>query len=307
MAEKLWMIPTADKQLARELAEECGVDPLVALILSNRGVTDPMEIDAFLSDEGEVASPYTLADMDKAVARIGKAIEAGERIAVYGDYDCDGVTATAILYDCLTGLGADALYYIPSRSEEGYGMNRESVEKLRDMGVRLIVTVDNGVSAAAETAYAAELGMDVVVTDHHLPGESLPPALAVVNPHRADCVSEYKDLCGAGVAFKLAAALLDVSCEEIFAKYADLAALGTVADVMPLTGENRVLVKEGLRAIGENPRPGMTALLEAAGLAGKKIKAGNLAFGIGPRINAAGRSGCCWRPIRRRPPVWPRS
>ena len=177
-------------------------------------------------------------------------------------------------------------------------MNRESVEKLRDMGVRLIVTVDNGVSAAAETAYAAELGMDVVVTDHHLPGESLPPALAVVNPHRADCVSEYKDLCGAGVAFKLAAALLDVSCEEIFAKYADLAALGTVADVMPLTGENRVLVKEGLRAIGENPRPGMTALLEAAGLAGKKIKAGNLAFGIGPRINAAGRMGNAERAVR---------
>lgn len=298
MAEKLWRIPAADKALARELAAECGIDPLAALILSNRGVTDPVEIDAFLAEEGELSSPLVLLDMDKAAGRIRRAVEEGERIAVYGDYDCDGVTATAILYSCLTELGADALYYIPSRSEEGYGMNRESVERLRDMGVRLIVTVDNGVSAVDETAYAAELGMEVVVTDHHLPGKTLPPALAVVDPHRPGCPSPYKDICGAGVAFKLAAALMEVPAEALFEAYADLAAIGTVADVMPLTGENRVLVKEGLKAINRKPRPGIAALLEAAGLAGREIKAGNLAFGLGPRINAAGRMGAADRAVR---------
>ncbi len=298
MAEKRWLIPAADKELARELAEACGIDPLVALILSNRGITDPVDIDAFFSEEGEVASPYTLKDMDKAVSRIRMAVENRERIAVYGDYDCDGVTATAILYSCLSDMGADVLYYIPSRSDEGYGMNRDSVEKLRDMQVRLIVTVDNGVSALAETAYAAEVGLDVVVTDHHLPGAELPAALAVVNPHRADCPSPFKELCGAGVAFKLAAALLGLPCEELFGRYADLAALGTVADVMPLVGENRSIVKEGLRAMRQNPRPGIAALLEAVGIQAEKVQAGNLAFGLGPRINAAGRMGSADRAVR---------
>ena len=298
MAEKLWQIPAADKALARELAAECGIDPLVALILSNRGVTDPVEIDAFLAEEGELSSPLVLLDMDRAAGRIRRAVEEGERIAVYGDYDCDGVTATAILYSCLIKLGADVLYYIPSRSEEGYGMNRESVEKLRDMGVRLIVTVDNGVSAVDETGYAVELGMEVVITDHHLPGAALPPALAVVDPHRPGCPSPYKDMCGAGVAFKLAAALMEVPAEALFETYADLAAIGTVADVMPLTGENRVLVREGLKAINKRPRPGVAALLEAAGLAGREIQAGNLAFGLGPRINAAGRMGAADRAVR---------
>ncbi len=298
MAEKLWRIPAGDKTQARELAAECGIDPLTALILSNRGLTDPVEIDAFLAEEGELSSPLVLLDMDKAAGRIRRGVEEGERMAVYGDYDCDGVTATAILYDCLTQLGADVLYYIPSRSEEGYGMNRESVEKLRDMGVRLIVTVDNGMSAVEETAYAVELGMEVVVTDHHLPGTVLPPALAIVNPHRPGCPSPYKDLCGAGVAFKLAAALLEVPAEALFETYADLAAIGTVADVMPLTGENRVLVKEGLKEINRKPRPGVAALLEAAGLTGKEIRAGNLAFGLGPRINAAGRMGLADRAVR---------
>ena len=298
MAEKRWLLPTADKQLARELAEECGIDPLAALILSIRGITDPVEIDTFLSEEGEVSSPYTLLDMDKAAARIMQAVHTHSRIAVYGDYDCDGVTATAILYHCLTRLGADVLYYIPSRCDEGYGINRESVEKLHDMGVQLIVTVDNGISAVEEISYAAQLSMDVVVTDHHLPGPVLPSAAAVVDPHRTDCPSSYKALCGAGVAFKLAAALMDVSCEELYGEYADLAALGTVADVMPLTGENRVLVKAGLRSINSSPRPGIAALLEAAGLKGKNVRAGSLAFGIGPRVNAAGRMGDADRAVR---------
>lgn len=298
MAEKKWLIPAADKALARELAEACGIDPLAALILSIRGLTDPVEIDAFLSEEGEMASPFTLQDMDEAVSRIRQAVESHLRIAVYGDYDCDGVTATAILYDCLIRMGADAIYYIPSRNGEGYGMNRASVEKLRNMGVSLIVTVDNGISAGEEIACAAALSMEVVVTDHHLPGEHLPPALAVVDPHRTDCPSPYKELCGAGLAFKLAAALLDLSCEELYDRYADLAALGTVADVMPLTGENRALVRAGLRRMEENPRPGISALLAVSGLEGRPLRASHLAYGLGPRINAAGRMGEADRAVR---------
>lgn len=298
MGYKKWMIPQTDKQLANRLAEECGIDPLVALIACSRGMCDPVEIDEFLSDDLLLASPFELIDMDKAVARIRAAIENFEKIAIYGDYDCDGVTSTALLYSYLSGRAANVIFYIPDRADEGYGMNSDSVEKLKSMEISLIITVDNGISAAEEIDYARSLGIDVVVTDHHLPGGSLPEASAVVDPHRSDCPSEFKNLAGVGVAFKLICALEQASCEEMLPHFADLVALGTIADVMPLVGENRALVKAGLQKIAEEPRIGISALIEASGLQNKKIGSGSVSFMLAPRINAAGRMGRAERAVR---------
>ena len=192
MNRKKWIIANNDKELAKQLADECDIDQLVALILTARGYADPFEIDEFLSPDQQMCDPYELIDMDKAVERIRKAIEDKEKIAVYGDYDVDGVTSTALMFSYLTDKGADVIYSVPER-EDGYGMNKAAVDRLKADGVSLIITVDNGVGAISEIDYAASLGVDVVVTDHHLPMESLPNAVAVVDPHRADCPSNFKD------------------------------------------------------------------------------------------------------------------
>ena len=264
MSFKRWNIAPLDKEGAAALAEECEMHPFLALMLSIRGI-DTMEAAADYLMGGELEDdPFAFADMDAAVERIQRALDNGERIAVYGDYDCDGVTSTALLYSYLVENGADALYYIPEREGEGYGMHPESVQALKEKGVQLIVTVDNGVSAAEEVKLAAELGMDVVVTDHHMPPQELPPAVAVVDPHRADCGSVCKDYAGVGVAFKLVCAL-DGDTDAVLERYADLVALGTMADVMPLKGENRKLVRLGLRRITEGARPGLKMLAKAAG------------------------------------------
>lgn len=290
MVLKKWNIPTLDKPLANRLAEECGIDPFVALLLSARGFRTPEEIEEFLSDDAPIGDPMELKDMYKAVDRVRLALENFEKIAVFGDYDCDGVTATALLYSYLSEKGADVLYHIPQRSD-GYGMSRAAVDALHAAGVTLILTVDNGISAGEEIAYAATLGMDVVVTDHHLPGETVPAAAAVVDPHRADCSSYFKNLAGVGVAFKLVCALEEQPPEELLPRYADLVALGTVADVMPLVGENRTFVQYGLRAIQNGGRTGLAALLCAASAAGRPVTSTTLAFMLAPRINAAGRIG----------------
>lgn len=296
MSRKKWNIAKCDKELARRLADECGIDLLVALILTGRGCTDPFEIDQLLSDESSLGDPYELPDMEQAVACIEAAISAHSRIAVYGDYDADGVTSTAMVYSYLSSRGADVIYYVPER-EEGYGMNCAAIDRLHADGVKLIITVDNGIVAFDEVEYANSLGMQVVITDHHLPGDSLPAAVAVVDPHRRDCELSFRDFAGAGVAFKLICALENDDGSALYHRYGDLAAVGTIADVMPLVGENRTIVKNGLPYISGG-RVGLQELIRVAGLDRKPLVAGSVSFGIAPRLNAAGRVGKCQRAVR---------
>ena len=292
MAFKRWTISPLDKDGAAALSEECGLHPFLALMLSVRGITDAAAAEDFLLG-GELSDdPFAFADMDAAVERIQRAIDRGERIAVFGDYDADGVTATALLYSYLCSQNADVLYRVPKREGkgEGYGLHPETVDVLADMGAGLIVTVDNGITAFEAVEHAAERGVDVVVTDHHQPQGTLPAALAVVDPHRTDCGSAFKEYAGVGVAFKLVCAL-EGDPEEVLTRYADLVALGTLADVMSLTGENRILVREGLRVLNRTPRAGFKALAEVAGLSGKPQNSSTALFSFAPRINAAGRMG----------------
>ncbi|OJU09559.1 MAG: single-stranded-DNA-specific exonuclease RecJ, partial [Clostridiales bacterium 43-6] len=291
MSNKRWVISGIDKELCKELSAECEIDPFTALLLGSRGITDPLEIDEFLSDEPEFNDPSAFLGMDKAVERIQKAIDSFERIAIYGDYDVDGITSTALLYSYLSSKGADVMFYIPDRIEEGYGMNKQSIEKLNSHEVTLIITVDNGINASVEIDYAATLGMDVVVTDHHIPSGGEVNAAAIVNPHREGCESPYKSYAGVGVAYNLVCALEGCDAAQLLAEYGDLVTLGTIADVMPLTGENRKFVKHGLQFINSHSRIGLTALIKAAGLSEKAITAGSVAFMLAPRLNAAGRIG----------------
>ena len=262
---------------------------LLAGILAARGITDPAEALTLLAGEEELSDPMLLTDMDKACARILDAIDREETIVVFGDYDVDGVTATALLYQHLKGMGANVKCMLPSREGDGYGLSKNAIQSIYDKGCRLIVTVDNGISAVEEAAFAASLGIDLIITDHHLPHDTLPQAVAIVDPRRADDHSPFKGLCGAGVAFKLCAALDGCPPEEMLEYCGDLAAVGTVADVMPLTGENRTIVKAGLRQLQNTDRPGFCALLEEVGLAGKPVTAENISYAIAPRLNAAGR------------------
>ena len=287
-----WIYPAQSEERLRQsrlLQREQGIPALLADILAARGFGADY-VAALLTDDGSLEDPFLLPDMQIAVDRIEKAIESGEKIAVYGDYDCDGVTSTVILYSYLQSMGADVCYYIPDRLDEGFGMNRGAVDHLYEQGVTLIITVDNGTSALDEVAYAGELGMDVVVTDHHIPGPELPKAVAVVNPHRPDYVG-FNQLCGAGVALKLTAALDGGSYEMVLESFAPLAAIGTIGDVVPLVGENRTLVRRGMQLMPMSESAGLQALITAAGLNGGELTAGKIAFGLCPRINAAGRMG----------------
>lgn len=288
---KKWVTSEIDRALAKELAAECEVDPIVALIASSRGYTDPASLEEFLSDELCLSDPAELADMEKAAAILNKAIEEKSKTAVFGDYDCDGLSATAVMYRYLCGRGADCVYYIPDRLDEGYGMNTAAVEKLAADGVKLIVTVDNGIAAAKEVALAEKLGMTVIVTDHHLPGDVLPNAAAVVDPHRRDCRSGFKELCGAQVAFSLICAAEGCEPEELLPEYADILSLAVTADVMPLVLENRGILKAGVNKLKSNPAPGLAALMRVAGINAESLSAERIAFGLAPRINAAGRLG----------------
>lgn len=288
MRIKRWVIPPLQKEVAAQLAEESGIDPFLALLLVTRGITDAESAAGFLLG-GEIEDdPFSFADMDIAVDRIQRAINAREMIAVYGDYDVDGVTATVLLYSYLREKGGDVIYYIPERECEGYGLNRQSIDYLHQQGVKLIVTVDNGISACDEIDYAAQKGIDVVVTDHHEPPKKLPGAVAVVNPKRADCESGFKEYAGVGVAFKLACAL-EGDTDVILEKYGDLAALGTLGDVMLIEGENRALVRAGLKVLNQNTRPGINAIKKLIGIEGKQLDSLTTVFSLVPRLNAAGR------------------
>lgn len=290
---KKWITRKLNKDHAVAIAQRYDLPMLTAMLLDIRGFVRDEDIVDFLSNETLTASPFEIKDMDKAVERIQAAIEDGDRICVYGDFDADGVTSTALLYSYLSDIGADAMYYIPSRETEGYGMHKEAIARLCERGVKLIITVDNGVAAVDEVAYANSLDIDTVITDHHAIPEKLPEAVAVIDPHRPDCNSSFKELSGVGVAFKLVQAIegdyADVT--GLLENYSDLAAIGTVGDIVSLRGENRVLVKNGLRHINSGDRLGIAALIEEAGLSGREISAGNLSFTLVPRINAGGRLG----------------
>lgn len=290
MSWKRWILPELPRETAARLSEEAEIPPFLALLLATRGIDTAEEAQAFLSDEMPEADPFALADMEAAVACIQDALDRHRRIAVYGDYDADGITATALLYTYLKSLGADVTYYLPHRETDGYGLHKESLERLFQDGVQLVVTVDTGITAVEEAAYAAALGMELVITDHHKPQEPLPAACAVVDPHRADCPSVFKDYAGVGVALLLVCAL-EGDDESVFDRFSDLAALGTLADVMPLRGFNRALVRRGLKKLNESPCAGLKQLAVVSGMAGKPHTASSTVFSLAPRLNAAGRMG----------------
>lgn len=291
MLFKKWNIPKGNSELAEILAQECDISQLVAQILINRGYTSYNSAQQFIENDNEISSPYDIKDMRRAADRIRQAVYDYEKIAVYGDYDCDGVTSTAMLYTYLSSIGADVMYYIPERDGEGYGLNKEALKQLSQEQVNLIITVDNGITAIDETDYAKQLGMEVVITDHHQPLEQLPNAYAIVNPHRKDCTSQFKELCGAGVVFKLIAAIEDGDFHAALESFADIATVGTIADIVSLCGENRAIVKYGLQMLKISDNVGLNALMEIAGIKSEILTAQNVAFGIVPRINAAGRMG----------------
>lgn len=288
MSHSKWIVADADKEKASALSEKLNIDPLIAFLLVSRGIDDELSASGFLYGSSAYTSPYSFKDMDKAVERINRALDNNEKICVYGDYDCDGVTSTALLFSLLESLGADVIYYIPNRLSEGYGMNMHAIDKIKAQGTDLIVTVDNGISAMDEAEYIYALGMELVVTDHHQLGENLPRAEAVVNPHRPDNDLKFRDFAGVGVAFKLACAVYDGEVDELIEQYADLVAIGTIGDVVPLRDENRSLVKAGLELINSDSRIGIAALKKAAG-SDDSISGVNVAFQLCPRINAAGR------------------
>lgn len=291
VTEKIWNVRATHPEQTKEFVRTLHLPLLTAGVLSARGYDTESARQILSPDETRLHDPMLLKDMDRAAAAVQAAVENGDMICVFGDYDCDGVAATAIVYDYLTQIGARVCYYIPDREKEGYGLNKKAIDSLKQYGVDLILTVDNGVSAIEEIAYAAELGVSVVVTDHHSPREILPDALAVVDPHRKDCAYPFPEICGAGVAFKLLCALEGETGYGLLEEYGDLLTIGTVADVVALQDENRVFVRRGLELLRTTHRPGLAALLRLAGLEEKVLSADSVAFGIAPRINAAGRIG----------------
>ena len=286
---KSWTVEVPDRKLVSSIVLGCQVSPLTASALVSKGYTSPEKVAEKLNIDG-LSDPFLIKDMDKAAETINTAIDAEEKICVYGDYDCDGIMSTVILFSYLFEAGADVVYYIPERSE-GYGLNKNAIDKIRDDGVSLIVTVDNGISAISEAEYIYELGMRLIVTDHHQQGDVLPKAEAVVDPHRHDCPSEFKHMCGAGLALKLTAALDGGDYTLAMEQFGDLAAIATVADIVEVTGENRYLVTEGMRLIDNTDRPALLALKKISGLEDKNIDSYSIGFGLAPRINASGRFG----------------
>ena len=285
----VWNVSTPEVGAVNALVS-AGYSPLSAMILAARGMKDSQSAKAYLRCDGAMPDPFLMTDMDLAAGRVSVAISRGEKIAVFGDYDVDGITATCLLSDFLRRHGADVISYIPGRTEEGYGLNPIAIRQLHSEGVKLIVTVDCGITAISEAQLCKELGIDLVITDHHECKDILPDAIAVVNPHRPDGGYPHKTLSGVGVAFKLAAALCG-SQEEVLEDYADMVCLGTVADVMPMQGENRIFVSRGLQSLQHTHRPGIAALMKESSCEPQTVSASAIGFMLAPRINAAGRMG----------------
>ncbi|MBQ7131794.1 MAG: single-stranded-DNA-specific exonuclease RecJ [Oscillospiraceae bacterium] len=283
---KKWVVGHSEPDAVNRISE-LGVSRLCAEVLSARGIDNAEKASQFIS-ECALSDPFELAGMQRAVDAINEAVYEEKIICIYGDYDCDGIAATAMLYLYLECIGAQIFTYIPERSE-GYGINKAAVDKISDMGAQLIITVDNGISAIDEAEYISSLGIDLVVTDHHQPSGELPVARAVVNPHRADCPSTFKQLCGAGVVLKLIAAMEGGDYDMVFGQFGDLAAIATIADIVDICSENRYIVKNGLEILENTENIGLAALLEACSLAGKKLDSNTIGFMLTPKINAAGR------------------
>lgn len=291
---KVWSVAKVNKERAISMANRLEIPPLLAMMLDIRGITKEEDVINFLQENKDFSDPFLMKDMDKAVERITTAVENGEKICVYGDYDADGVTSTSLIYSYLRdSLGADVMFYIPTRTGEGYGMNKGAVDKIHSLGVTLIITVDNGISAREEIDYANSLGIDTVITDHHMPSGAIPKAVAVVNAHQQDDKSPFKDFSGVGVAFKLVMAIEGeyADVDSLLENFSDIATLGTIGDIVPLVGENRTLVKNGLRHIQNSDRIGINAMKQESGIAEKEINSSNVAFTLVPRINAGGRLG----------------
>ena len=292
MLEKEWVFldENISQAQAQAYSEIFDIPEIVAKVLLNRGFTDAADAKKFLEkDSGSFYSPSLLRDMDKAVARIRKAIENKEHVVVYGDYDVDGITSTALVVSYLREQGVDARAYIPDRQNEGYGINKNAIEKIHESGATLIISVDTGITAFEETEYASQLGCDVIITDHHECKAELPCAVAVVNPKRMDCEYPFKDLAGVGVAFKLVCAASDKSENELLNQYADLVALGTIADVVSLRDENRIIAARGIEKLSKNPNIGLAAVISTLGLRQKWNNCAVVSYSIAPRLNAAGR------------------
>ena len=285
----IWNVSQPGAEAVNALAG-CGYKPLTAMVLASRGITCEKAASDYLACDAPMKDPFLMKDMDLAVGRVALAIENDETIAVFGDYDVDGITATCLLTDFLRSCGARCISYIPGRLEEGYGLNPIAIHQLHGEGVSLIITVDCGITAVEEALLCKELGIDLVITDHHECKDTLPDAIAVVDPHRPDDSYPHKNLSGVGVAFKLAAAL-NGSQEDVLAAYGDMVCLGTVADVMLLQGENRVFVDRGLQSLQHSPRLGLAALMSECGCECSTLNASSIGFMLAPRINAAGRMG----------------
>ena len=284
-----WLIASANEKQSEELQKKYQIEALLADIIVGRDLYESAE--ELLHSTTEWPSPLLMKDMDKAVERIRKAIETGECVFIFGDYDADGITATALLYSYLESVEGNVYYRLPNRTEEGYGLSKSVIEEIHAMGGNLIITVDSGISSYEEVALAKSLGIDVVITDHHLPPAVLPEAVAVVDPMREDSAFPEKRLSGVGVAFHLICAIEECAPYEMMDYYADLVAIGTIADIMPLKGINRILVKHGLNLLQDTHRPGLELLLEQSGYAHKQIVTESISFGVAPRLNSAGRMG----------------
>lgn len=301
MARKWIIQKPLDRGKSLSLSREWGVSPLMVQLLHNRGITGKDEVKRFLYPSLEhLQDPFLMRGMDRAAQRITKAISNKERILIYGDYDVDGVTATTVLLEFFRSLGVSAYFYIPQREKEGYGLNKSSIDKAVEMGIELIITCDCGISCCEEIEYANNLGLEVIVTDHHRAKERIPSASAVLDPNQPDCSYPFKELAGVGVVFKLVQALTESSLSVNVDpwRYLDLVALGTLADVVSLKGENRALVKFGLENLNQTSNLGLRALINVAGLAGKQIKEGQVGFILAPRLNACGRLSLSRKAVR---------
>lgn len=298
MLKKKWLLRAFDKNRVVEMSKEFHISPLTAIILYNRGIHDDDAIRRFLSKDIDVMhDPYLLKDMEKAAERIRKAHDNKEKVTIYGDYDVDGITSIAILYKYLTEMGIDTDYYVPDRMQEGYGVNKDALDKIHSNGSSLVITVDTGITAVEESEYAKEIGIDVIVTDHHECKERIPDVYAAIDPKRKDCPYPFKSLAGVGVVFKLIQALDEnKSLSDLMDKYADLMCLGTVADISPLIDENRVIVTEGLKRFKTTSNVGLKALIDVS-TNGKAITTSTIGYTIAPRINASGRLGCASRSV----------
>ncbi len=296
-----WKIKTPDTSLVFRLAEEFKTSEIIGRVLANRDIESLESSRSFFDPNlSQLHDPFLMKNMDIAAGMVAEKVKSGGRIFIFGDYDVDGTTGSSALFLFLTSLECDAKVYIPDRMKEGYGLSREGIDVAKDWGADLLISCDCGINATDEVAYANDQNLEVIITDHHMPDENLPEAKAILNPKQPDCSYPFKGLCGGAVVFKLIQAvskLLELD-DDLVHQYIDLITLGTAADIVPLTDENRIIVKHGLKSLSKTKRPGLRALLEVSGLGEKELTVGRLLFWAAPRINAAGRLGDANRAVQ---------